>query len=63
MRKANRTWLYIAVLTFFTAVVWASVMASEAWRKQTVPADLKSAITEFDPNLDVGILDELGKRQ
>lgn len=60
--KKRSNWVYISILSFFLAVIWAGVSAYAQIKKPTVPADLQKIIEPLDPNLNVATLEKIKER-
>jgi len=62
MRKSN--WgLYLAILSFLLAVLWAGVSLVSNLRKSTIPADIQTIMSPLDPNLDTQFLTKIQSRE
>ncbi len=61
MRK-NRYWLYVAILTLLTAIIWVTVTTLGNRQKTTITPDVAKAIIPLDPNLDRVVLTKLQSR-
>jgi hypothetical protein len=61
MKKSN-SWLYISILLFVIAVIWAGVSAYSQMRKPTIPPDLQKIMEPLDPNLDMTTLQKIKER-
>ena len=60
--KKRSNWVYISILTFLLAIVWAGVSAYAQAKKPTVPADLQKIMEPLDPNLQMSTLEKIKGR-
>lgn len=61
MRK-NRYWLYVAILTLLTAIIWVTVTTLGNRQKTTITPDITKAMTPLDTNIDKEVLTKLQLR-
>lgn len=55
----NKGWLYIAILTFFVALIWVVVSAIANFRKSTLPADIAEVIKPLPTAFDESVFSSL----
>lgn len=60
--KKRSNWVYISILSFSLAVIWAAVAAYAQAKKPTVPADLQKIIEPLNPNLNMATLEKIKER-
>ena len=58
----DRSWLYLALLTFLVAIVWTTVTAVSNIRKSTIPPDIEKIIIPLNPNINRDIFNILQER-
>ena len=58
----DKSLLYLAILTFFVALVWVTVSAVASFRKSTIPADVQKVATPLNPDLDRPLFEKLTQR-
>lgn len=63
MKKTDRRWLYIAILSLIVALTWVGVSAVARLRKSTIPEGLEKVMKPLDPTIDTTIFSDLSKRK
>lgn len=59
---SKNSWYYIAILSFFVAVVWGGVSAYSQIRKSTVSEDTQQTIEPLNPKLDLATMEKIKQR-
>lgn len=64
MRKNqfDRDIVIILVATLITLIAWAGFSIYQAYVKHDTPEGMDKYLQEFDPKLDLNVLDKLGQR-
>ncbi len=60
--KKRSSWVYISILSFALAVIWAAVSAYSQAKKPTIPADLQKVIEPLNPSLNMATLEKIKGR-
>ena len=59
----DRRWLYIAIISFFLAAIWAGALAFAKLKSPVIPTDLEKIAKPLDPNIDRSVLLNLQRRK
>ncbi len=60
--KKNHYWLYVAVLTLITAIIWVTVTMLGKQKETTISPEVQKVMTPLDPTLDQSTLTKLQGR-